>query len=45
MGLATLFHPRTRNWRKARTAMTEYVAEREAADRAALGIKAQGAER
>jgi heterodisulfide reductase subunit C len=45
MGLATLFHPRTRGWRKARAAIDEYVTEREAADRAALGLEPHGAER
>ena len=45
MGLATLFHPRTRRWGPARDAINEYVAEREAANRAALGLEGQGSER
>ena len=44
LGLATLFRPRTRGWGKARAAIDEYVEEREAADRAALGLDAEGAE-
>jgi heterodisulfide reductase subunit C len=38
MGLATLFHPRTRGWGRARAAIDEYVHERDAANRAALGL-------
>ena len=45
LGLATLFHPRTRGWGAARAAIGEYVEERKAADRRALGLHAQGAER
>src|SRR5579863_4095174 len=44
LGLATLFHPRTRGWRRASAAIGEYVEERKAADRRALKLKAQGAE-
>ena len=44
LGLATLLRPRTRGWGKARAAIAEYVEEREAADRRALGLKAEGAE-
>ncbi len=43
LGLATLFHPRTSGWGRARAAIGEYVEEREAADRAALGLEADGA--
>ena len=38
MGLAALFRPRTRNWGKARTAITEYVQEQEAKQRRALSL-------
>ncbi|MCA8905786.1 MAG: 4Fe-4S dicluster domain-containing protein [Hyphomonas sp.] len=38
MGLATLFHPRTRGWDRARAAIEEYVEEQEAAHRKALGL-------
>lgn len=38
MGWATLFHPRTRGWGKARRAIEEYVHEQEAAHRHALGL-------
>jgi len=44
LGLATLFHPRTRGWRRARAAIAEYVDERKAADRDALHLDMQGAE-
>ncbi len=44
LGLATLFRPRTRGWRRARAAIAEYVDERKAADRHALGLPVQGAE-
>jgi heterodisulfide reductase subunit C len=44
LGFATLIHPRTHGWGKARAAIAEYVKEREAADRAALGLEAKGAE-
>ncbi len=36
MGLAALFRPRTRQWAKARGALTEYAAEHEAAQRRAV---------
>ena len=45
MGLAFLFHPRTRGWGPARAAINEYVAECDAANRAALHLDAQGTER
>ena len=38
MGLATLVAPRTKNWGAARAAIEEYVAEREAHNRTALGL-------
>ena len=38
MGLATLFHPRTRGWSRSRAAMEEYIAERETENRKALGL-------
>jgi heterodisulfide reductase subunit C len=38
MGLATLVAPRTKNWGDARAAIEEYVAEREAHNRKALGL-------
>ncbi len=44
MGLATVFHPRTRGWGDARKAIEEYVEERHAADRAALGLEMEAAE-
>ncbi|HZD91777.1 MAG TPA: hypothetical protein VE224_16875, partial [Pseudolabrys sp.] len=44
LGLATLFHPRTRGWSKASAAIDEYVAERHAADTRALKLDARGAE-
>jgi hypothetical protein len=44
LGFATLFHPRTRGWDGARAAIAEYVDERKAADRRALGVHVQGAE-
>jgi heterodisulfide reductase subunit C len=43
MGLATLIHPRTAGWKRARAAIAEYVEERHAADRAALHLDAEGA--
>ncbi len=42
MGKATLLRPRTRRWSKARTALTDYVHERETANRQALGLDAAG---
>ncbi len=44
MGLATLFRPRTRGWAPARVAIDEFVKERDAVKRAALGLEAKGAE-
>jgi len=44
LGLAGLFRPRTRGWRRAEAAIAEYVSERKAADRRALGLDGQGAE-
>ena len=44
LGLAAVFRPRTRGWGAARAAIAEYVDEREAANRKALGLGAQGAE-
>jgi heterodisulfide reductase subunit C len=38
MGLATLFHPRTRGWDRSRAAIEEYVHEKEAEHRRALGL-------
>ncbi|KAF0107097.1 MAG: heterodisulfide reductase subunit C [Hyphomonadaceae bacterium] len=38
MGWATLFHPKTKNWGKARAAIEEYVAERDEAHRIALKL-------
>ena len=38
MGLANFVRPRTRNWSKARAAIEEYVSEREASNRKALGL-------
>lgn len=39
MGLATVFRPRTKNWKKARTAIEEYVHEQEAIQRKALNLE------
>ena len=44
LGLASVFHPRTSGWGKARAAIHEYVEEREVANRKALGLDAKGAE-
>ncbi|WP_343079085.1 4Fe-4S dicluster domain-containing protein [Ostreiculturibacter nitratireducens] len=44
LGLATFFRPKTSGWGRARDAINEYVEEREAANRKALGLKAHGAE-
>lgn len=38
MGLASVLRPKTQGWGKARAAIDEYVAERRAADRRALGL-------
>jgi len=40
MGLSGVLRPRTRNWGAARAAINDYVAERHAADRRALGLDA-----
>ncbi len=45
LGLAGLLHPRTRGWGAARTAIADYVAEREQANRRALGVPAREAHR
>jgi heterodisulfide reductase subunit C len=39
MGLATVFQPKTKKWNKARDAINEYVAEKKAEDRKALGLE------
>ncbi len=44
MGLATLFRPRTRGWGPARAAIEEYVQEKEAEQRRALGLDGQAGE-
>jgi heterodisulfide reductase subunit C len=44
LGLSTVFHPRTSGWGKAREAIEEYVQERKAADRKALGLDTEAAE-
>ncbi len=41
MGLEGMVRPRTRGWGPARAAITEYVAEREDANRRALGLDAK----
>jgi heterodisulfide reductase subunit C len=38
MGLQGMLRPRTRGWGPARAAIEEYVAERESANRRALGL-------
>ena len=40
MGLANFVRPRTRDWSRAQAAIEEYVAERDAANRRALGLDA-----
>ncbi len=40
MGLATIFHPRTKRWNKTRDAIREHIAEEKAAERKALGLDA-----
>ncbi len=42
MGLANFVRPRTRDWSRAQAAIEEYVAERDAANRKALGLDASG---
>jgi heterodisulfide reductase subunit C2 len=44
LGLATLFHPRTRGWGASQQAMQEYIDERRRADKKALGLETNGAE-
>lgn len=44
LGLSSVLHPRTSGWGKARAAIDEYVQERKAADRAALGLETEAAE-
>ena len=44
LGLLQVFRPRTRGWGRARMAIKEYVHEREAANRKALGLKPEGSE-
>lgn len=44
LGISTVFPPRTSGWGGARAAIGEYVEERKAADRAALGLNPEGAE-
>ncbi|MBI3451444.1 MAG: 4Fe-4S dicluster domain-containing protein [Rhodospirillales bacterium] len=44
LGLQTLFHPRARGWARARAAINEYVHEKEAAHRKALGLPADAPE-
>lgn len=39
MGLATVFRPRARNWKKSRTAIEEYLHEQEAIQRKALHLE------
>jgi heterodisulfide reductase subunit C len=45
LGLASVFHPRTRGWDRARDAINDYVHECETANRKALGLDAKGAKR
>ena len=42
MGMANFVRPRTRDWSRAQAAIEEYVAERDAANRKALGLDASG---
>ena len=42
MGLANFVRPRTRDWARAQAAIEEYVAERDTANRKALGLGASG---
>ena len=42
MGLANFVRPRTRDWGRAQAAIEEYVLERDAANRKALGLDAAG---
>jgi heterodisulfide reductase subunit C len=45
LGLAAVVHPRTHHWSGARAAIRDYVKERKAADRRALGLQPLGADR
>lgn len=38
MGWATIFHPKTKNWAKARDAINEHISEEQAAQKKALGL-------
>jgi len=40
MGWATVFHPKTKDWAKARDAIEEHIAEEQAAQKKALGLDA-----
>ncbi len=40
MGWATVFHPKTKDWARARDAINDYVAEEHAAQKKALGLDA-----
>jgi heterodisulfide reductase subunit C len=40
MGWATVFHPKTKDWSKARDAINEHIAEEHTAQRKALGLDA-----
>lgn len=42
LGLSTVLRPRTRSWGRSGRAIEEYVHEREAANRAALGLAGKG---
>ncbi|EEW23784.1 4Fe-4S dicluster domain-containing protein [Rhodobacter ferrooxidans] len=42
LGFLTVFRPKVRNWSKNRVALQEYVDERKAAQRAALGMTGKG---
>ncbi len=42
LGLAALLRPRTRGWGRANAAIADYVAERKAAERLALGLDDEG---
>ncbi len=41
MGLATVFHPRTKGWDRSRAAIEDYIIEVDARHRKALGLDAQ----
>ncbi len=40
MGMASVFHPKTKNWRKIGDAISEHIEEEAAAERKALGLDA-----